>query len=152
MRTGGLGLWDYAWLIKLRQEEEVLKSYHRCMVSKPRLQTACQIHIITHTSCYEQYKYTGSLIVNLIQNDKPQCINIQSPSWECAAGNELKIQMYDLESINTAFLLKIRPFNSSAPFTKWLNIVSNFSAKVVMCICYKWEWNAHADRMLNVDL
>ena len=20
-----------------------------------------------------------------------------------------------------------------------------------MCICYKWEWNAHADRMMNIN-
>ena len=27
---------------------------------------------------------------------------------------------------------------------------SNFSAKIVMRICYKREWNAHASRMLNI--
>jgi hypothetical protein len=27
-----------------------------------------------------------------------------------------------------------------------------FSAKVVMRICYKQEWNAHMDGMLNVNL
>ena len=51
-------MWAGGWvLIKLRQEEEVLKSYHRCMVSKPRVQTTTD-HIITHN-----FKYTGSLIV-----------------------------------------------------------------------------------------
>ena len=32
------------------------------------------------------------------------------------------------------------------------HIVSNFSVKVVMRICYKREWNAHADRMLKILL
>ena len=50
VRTMGLRL------IELRQEEEVLKSYHKCMVSKPRVQTiACQII----SASYELLKYTG---------------------------------------------------------------------------------------------
>ena len=31
-------------------------------------------------------------------------------------------------------------------------IVPNFSAKVVMRICYKREWNAHAERTWNINL
>ena len=34
--------------------------------------------------------------------------------------------------------------------TRETTVVSNFSAKVVMHICYKLEWNAYADRMLNI--
>ena len=33
-----------------------------------------------------------------------------------------------------------------------LKIVSNFWAKVVTPVCYKWEQNAHADGMLNINL
>ena len=58
--------------------------------------------------------------------------------WIVGNNNDYRI------SSKTSALLIIRHLLS--------NIVSNFSAKVVMRICYKRKWNAHADRMVNINL
>ena len=50
---------------------------------------------------------------------------------------------YRISSKNSALLIIRHPLP---------NIVYNFSAKVVKCICYKREWNADAERMLNINL
>jgi hypothetical protein len=46
-------------LIELGQEKEVIKPYHRCMLSKPRVQTtACH----AYSSAHELFKYRKKLI------------------------------------------------------------------------------------------
>ena len=98
----------WLWLIELRQEEEVLKPYHRCMFSKPQsANNSLSDHIITHSSCYELFKCTGSSTIKfndeLMSHSAVSKFSIRSP---CAAGNELEIEIEILRAImwlNTSF-------------------------------------------------
>ena len=65
----------WLWLIELRQAEEVLKSYHRCMLSKPRVQQQLVRLYYHHTQLMlELFKYTGSSTVLNVEwrTDVPQ--------------------------------------------------------------------------------
>ena len=74
VRTMGL------WLIELRQEEEVLKLYHKCMVSMQT--TACQII----SASYELLKYTGRSTECRMTNWEYSIHHVQQ-------GNELEIEI-----------------------------------------------------------
>ena len=73
-------------------------------------------------------------------------VSIETATAMHTKGTESKRSIfycYRISSKNSALLIIRHPLP---------NIVSNFSAKVVMCICYKGEWNADAEKMLNINL
>jgi hypothetical protein len=73
VRTMGLSL------IELGQEKEVLKPYHRCMLSKPRVQTA-SCH--AYSSAHELFKYRKTLTVqksSVILQDSIRHVQLARP-------------------------------------------------------------------------